>query len=312
MSRAGHDTPPKKIACAGCHEACPAGLRRASMHAKPAKAGAAAGHVRGLPRQRAQILTPGDPASPVNHANIPDTCGRCHGQKFITSSNGDSAQAFISYQESVHGRAIEKARRRPRCAPIATARTRFSRPTKTKSPIYKFNVPATCGKCHADVTQTFMASIHGQGIARGQRAGAGLHGLPRHPLHQEARGSELAGRRDRICRRTPARAAMKACGYRRSSACPAIGSPVLHGQLSRARFEGRLGGGRQLLKLPWRPQHSALERSALDHQPRQPRRDLRPVPQGRDPEVYAHARAPRRRHRSAQGISIRWLPAGFG
>ena len=39
----------------------------------------------------------------------------------------------------------------------------------------------------------------------------------------------------------------------------------------------------QLLQLPRRAQHSAVERSALHHQSRQPRRDLRAVPQGRYP-----------------------------
>ena len=35
-------------------------------------------------------------------------------------------------------------------------------------------------------TQTFMKSIHGQALARGNAHGAGLHGLPRHSLHQVA------------------------------------------------------------------------------------------------------------------------------
>ena len=92
---------------------------------------------------------------------------------------------------------------------------------------------------------------------------------------------------------TPARAAMKASGFRRSSACPAIASRVLHGQLSRPGRRRRLGGGRQLLELPRRAQHPALERPPFHHQPRQPWRHLRPMPQGRDAEVHADARAPR-------------------
>jgi cytochrome b subunit of formate dehydrogenase len=38
-----------------------------------------------------------------------------------------------------------------------------------KSPINKFNVPATCGKCHTAIMQTFNQSIHGQAIARGNQ-----------------------------------------------------------------------------------------------------------------------------------------------
>ena len=220
-----HDAPPKKITCAGCHEAAQQAYAR-SMHAKPAKAGAALGATCVDCHGSAhEVLTPGNPASPVNHANIPATCGRCHGQKFITSSNGDSAQTFVSYQESVHGRAIENGSQKAAVCTDCHGAHEILAANEDHSPIYKFNVPATCGKCHADITQTFMASIHGQGIARGNGLAPvctdchGIHSIKKH------RGSQLAGRRNRTCRRTPARAAMKACGFRRSSACPAIASP---------------------------------------------------------------------------------------
>jgi hypothetical protein len=35
------------------------------------------------------------------------------------------------------------------------------------SRVNKFNVPATCGKCHARVTTAFLQSIHGQALSRG-------------------------------------------------------------------------------------------------------------------------------------------------
>jgi len=38
----------------------------------------------------------------------------------------------------------------------------------SKSPIFKFNVPDTCGKCHGNVEQEFKQSIHGQAIGRGE------------------------------------------------------------------------------------------------------------------------------------------------
>jgi cytochrome b subunit of formate dehydrogenase len=36
-----------------------------------------------------------------------------------------------------------------------------------KSPIFKFNVPSTCGKCHGTVEREFQQSIHGQAVVRG-------------------------------------------------------------------------------------------------------------------------------------------------
>jgi cytochrome b subunit of formate dehydrogenase/nitrate/TMAO reductase-like tetraheme cytochrome c subunit len=56
---------------------------------------------------------------------------------------------------------------KPRFAPTATVRTRFLLPAIPKSSIFKFNVPATCAKCHTSVQQEFAQSIHGQAISRG-------------------------------------------------------------------------------------------------------------------------------------------------
>jgi hypothetical protein len=82
-------------------------------------------------------------------------------------SNGQSAQPFLSYQESVHGRAVEKGSVKAAVCTDCHGSHESIPANDAKSPIYRFNVPGTCGKCHTDVQQKFMASIHGQGIARG-------------------------------------------------------------------------------------------------------------------------------------------------
>ena len=162
-----HDTPPKKITCAGCHQAAQQAWMR-SMHSRPTKPGAAAGATCiDCHGSAHDVVTPGSPDSPVNHANVAVTCGRCHGQKFITSANGVSAQTFVSYQESVHGKALERGAGNAAVCTDCHGAHEILAANQDHSPIYKFNVPATCGKCHAAITETFMASIHGQGIARG-------------------------------------------------------------------------------------------------------------------------------------------------
>ena len=92
---------------------------------------------------------------------------QCHGQKFLVESSGDSVQTFMSYQESVHGLAIEKGSKKAAVCTDCHGSHEILPANDEKSPIYKFNVPQTCGKCHAEVAQTFMQSIHGQGISRG-------------------------------------------------------------------------------------------------------------------------------------------------
>ena len=130
-----------------------------------------------------------DAKSPVSHANIPVTCGRCHGQKFLMESNGAEYQPFLSYQDSVHGRAVEKGSIKAAVCTDCHGSARDSGGERRPSPISS----STCRRHAASATphqQTFMASIHGQAIARGNGTGAGVHGLPRNSLHQGAQGSQ--------------------------------------------------------------------------------------------------------------------------
>ncbi len=162
-----HETTPKKITCVQCHEDAEASYAR-SVHVKASKAGRTpAAGCEDCHGGVHEILAAEDAQSPVNHANIPMTCGRCHGQKFLMESNGVSAQPFVSYQESVHGRAVEGGSMRAAVCTDCHGSHLILSANDAKSSIYKFSVPATCGKCHAEITQTFNQSIHGQAIARG-------------------------------------------------------------------------------------------------------------------------------------------------
>lgn len=162
-----HETTPLKISCAQCHADAQLAYSH-SLHSKPVKAGGeAAANCEDCHGSVHEILASDDAKSPVSHVNIPVTCGRCHGQKFLMDGAGESSQAFVSYQESVHGRAVEKGSTKAAVCTDCHGSHEILAANDQKSPIYKFNVPATCGKCHGAVQQTFMQSIHGQGIAKG-------------------------------------------------------------------------------------------------------------------------------------------------
>jgi len=161
-----HAAPPKKITCAQCHADAQEAYSH-SYHAKMEAAGGAAATCTDCHGGAHEILAADDSKSPVSHGNIPTTCGRCHGQKFLMESNGESAQAFVSYQESVHGLAIEKGSKKAAVCTDCHGSHEILAANDAKSSIYKFNVPQTCGKCHTAIAQTFMQSIHGQGISRG-------------------------------------------------------------------------------------------------------------------------------------------------
>jgi len=181
-----HEAPPKKVACAQCHADAQEAYSH-SLHARPASAkNTQSANCQDCHSGAHEILPADDSKSPVNHSNIPTTCGRCHGQKFLMESNGESAQPFISYQESVHGRAVEKGSQKAAVCTDCHGAHEILAASDTKSPIYKASVPGTCGKCHTEIENTFNQSIHGQAIARGNQLAPvctdchGIHSIKSH------------------------------------------------------------------------------------------------------------------------------------
>jgi cytochrome b subunit of formate dehydrogenase len=162
-----HESRPQRVTCAECHADAQEAWSR-SIHAKDGKLGqTAAATCEDCHGDVHQIAGSDDPKSPVNHVNIPATCGRCHGQKFLMESNGESAQPFISYQSSVHGRAVANGSQKAAVCTDCHGVHEILPASDPKSPISKFAVASTCGKCHVDVANTFNVSIHGQALTRG-------------------------------------------------------------------------------------------------------------------------------------------------
>lgn len=113
------------------------------------------------------ILPASDPASKVYHSNIPGTCGSCHQQKFVMSTSGLSTQVFVAYEQSVHGRAVAAGSQKAAVCTDCHGTHEILMAGDPKSSIFKFNVPATCGKCHAQESAQYGESVHGQAIRRG-------------------------------------------------------------------------------------------------------------------------------------------------
>jgi cytochrome b subunit of formate dehydrogenase len=162
-----HEKTPARITCAQCHAEEQAAYDR-SFHAKAVKAGdgqaATCVACHGSPHE---LLPASDPKSRVAHTNIPATCGGCHGQKFVMAASGHSNQPFLAYEESVHGRAIASGSQRAAVCTDCHGVHEILSANDAKSSIFKFNVPATCAKCHANVEKDFRSSIHGQAIQHG-------------------------------------------------------------------------------------------------------------------------------------------------
>jgi cytochrome b subunit of formate dehydrogenase len=180
-----HETPPRKVMCADCHANAKDAYAH-SLHAKVTSAGNPAADCQDCHGDAHAILAGGHPDSPVNHAHIPATCGRCHGQKFLMESNGVSTQPFLSYQESVHGRAVGSGSMKAAVCTDCHGAHAILPPNDPQSPISRLSVPATCGQCHTDIQNTFNASIHGQAIAHGNQLSPvctdchGIHSIKSH------------------------------------------------------------------------------------------------------------------------------------
>jgi cytochrome b subunit of formate dehydrogenase len=167
LKTAGHETTPQKVSCATCHADEQAAYDR-SFHGVAIKEGntraATCIDCHGSPHE---LLPASDPKSRVHHTNIPATCGSCHSQKFVMEDGGQSAQMVASYQQSVHGHAVAAGSEKAAVCTDCHGAHDILDAKDSKSPIFKFNVPQTCGKCHDSISKEFLQSIHGQAIAQG-------------------------------------------------------------------------------------------------------------------------------------------------
>lgn len=162
-----HETEPARLSCATCHAdqvaAYDKGFHAAAVRRGDTRA-ARCVDCHGSPHE---LLPAADAGSRVHRTNIPATCGACHGQKFVMEASGHSAQPFYSYQDSVHGRAVAAGSEKAAVCTDCHGAHDIRSAADSKSPIFKFNVPATCAKCHSDVEKIYAESIHGQAVARG-------------------------------------------------------------------------------------------------------------------------------------------------
>jgi hypothetical protein len=93
------------------------------------------------------ILSKKDPKSKTNRANIPATCGVCHGGPLRAFSAG------------IHGQLLEAgAAEGPVCTSCHTAHEI----TKVGSPEWQMKTTATCGSCHKEQFATYRDTFHAQ------------------------------------------------------------------------------------------------------------------------------------------------------
>lgn len=116
------------------------------------------------------LLNSRDPASPVNRANTPATCGACHARsEEMEKYNLRQRAVVVTYDRSVHGVAHSNGVATAAVCTDCHGSHDLHRATNPSSKLNWQNIPATCGKCHENVRQTYQRSIHGQAVASGIR-----------------------------------------------------------------------------------------------------------------------------------------------
>ena len=164
---APHDPATTKPQCATCHSDEQSKYDH-GLHARAIKAGdGKAAQCQDCHGSVHELLAASDPASRVNRHNIPATCGTCHNNNATMQSAGLSTAPFNSYEDSVHGKAVNGGSQSAAVCTDCHGEHDILTARDANSPIFKFNVPQTCAKCHGNESRQYTASIHGKAIARG-------------------------------------------------------------------------------------------------------------------------------------------------
>ena len=114
------------------------------------------------------IRPPSDPLGPTNKRNQPATCGKCHSNSVLTREHFIAmVKPSDSYMKSNHAKAIMGGRMDAAACSDCHGAHDLLPAHDPKSPIYHYNIPGTCGKCHPDALADFKNSIHGHAFYAG-------------------------------------------------------------------------------------------------------------------------------------------------
>ena len=104
------------------------------------------------------ILKHTNQASPVNQANIRETCGSCHGDVRLTRKFGMPSDRLLSFDASFHGLAAKAGDQTvANCASCHGVHNILPSSDK-KSTVNPKNLPQTCGQCHPGAGTRFAIS----------------------------------------------------------------------------------------------------------------------------------------------------------
>jgi cytochrome b subunit of formate dehydrogenase len=109
-------------------------------------------------------------ASPVNGANIRETCGSCHGDVRLTRKFGMPSDRLVSFDASFHGLAAKAGSQTVANCASCHGVHNILPSSDPKSTINPKNLSKTCGQCHAGAGTRFAISQVHVAEGRGEPA----------------------------------------------------------------------------------------------------------------------------------------------
>jgi hypothetical protein len=158
-----------RVKCAACHEQASTAYDT-SIHAQARRETAASVAATCVDcHSTHEIRSAKDPESRTYPLNLPDTCGRCHGNASIIQQGRIRAGNVADlYRDSIHGKAISRSGLLVAANCTSCHGSHEIRPkADAQSRVHRTNVPSTCGACHGGIKTQYESGIHGAALAKG-------------------------------------------------------------------------------------------------------------------------------------------------
>jgi len=106
--------------------------------------------------------------SPVNRSHVPALCSRCHSNPdSLADEKVTQPGAYVSYLASAHGRAHARGVSGAAVCTDCHGAHSLLPASDPDSKIFRGNLPATCGACHAGIAAAYENSVHGRALRSG-------------------------------------------------------------------------------------------------------------------------------------------------
>ena len=174
-----HDLPLPRADCSGCHAVAVEAYGR-SAHAARAAAGDSLAPTCASCHDPHTVRPAGDAQSVLHRTRLAQVCTRCHADANGVGSRDTAVpHPAQSYARGAHAQAMAAGNTNAAVCSDCHGSHAVLRAQDPQSPLYRTNIPRTCGQCHQAEFEAYGASVHGRAAelgATGAPVCNGCHG----------------------------------------------------------------------------------------------------------------------------------------